>query len=340
MQAIQELESKALAEVEAATSTPQLRDIEVAYLGRNGAYTGLLRQIGSLPPDQKPAFGSALNQAKERLQRRIDDRLTELSSAEGLARAAAEAIDISMPGRRVRTGLPHVLTQTEERIKRALIGLGFEFNEGPELELVKYNFSALNYPPEHPAMDDQDTFYVDDERVMRTQCTAIQGRTFESKKPPLRVFTVGRCFRNEAVDRTHGHTFQQVDAFMIDEGIGMHHLKGTLGAFARAMFGEDVRVRFRPDFFPFVEPGVDYAISCPFCKGAGCPVCKASGWIELGGAGLIHTNILRAYGIDTERYSGFAFGLGVERIPMMQYRIDDLRLFYDNDLRFLEQFKA
>ena len=189
-------------------------------------------------------------------------------------------------------------------------------------------------------MDDQDTFYIDDERVLRTQCTAIQGRTFETTPPPLRVFTIGRCFRNEAVDRTHGHTFHQVDAFMIDEGIGMQHLKGTLGAFARSMFGPGVRVRFRPDFFPFVEPGVDYAISCPFCSGSGCAVCRHSGWIELGGAGLIHPNILRSYGLDTDRWSGFAFGLGVERIPMMQHKIDDLRLFWDNDLRFLEQFPA
>jgi phenylalanyl-tRNA synthetase alpha chain len=188
-------------------------------------------------------------------------------------------------------------------------------------------------------MDDQDTFWIDDDRLLRTQGTAIQGRVFETTKPPLRAFTVARCFRNEAVDRTHSHTFHQVDAFMIDEGVSMAHLKGTLGQFARAMFGESVKVRFRPDFFPFVEPGVDYAISCPFCGGSGCPVCKHSGWIELGGAGLIHPNILRAYGIDTEKYSGFAFGLGVERIPMMAYGVDDLRHFLDNDLRFLEQFR-
>ena len=340
VETISALEKQAFAEVELASSSAELRELEVKYLGRSGEYTGLLRKVGSLPADQKPVFGKALNEAKERLQLRIDERMRELKSREQQAQAVEEAVDLTMPGRRFRVGLPHVLSQTEDRIKRALIGLGFEFVEGPELESVKYNFTALNYPPDHPAMDDQDTFYVDDERVLRTQCTAIQGRTFEKQKPPLRVFTVGRCFRNEAVDRTHGHTFQQVDAFMIDEGIGMQHLKGTLGAFARAMFGSNVQVRFRPDYFPFVEPGVDYAISCPFCNGEGCAVCKQSGWIELGGAGLIHPNILRSYGFDTEKWSGFAFGLGVERIPMMQYRIDDLRLFYDNDLRFLEQFKA
>lgn len=340
MDAIQELEQAAFAEVDSAQSTAALRELEIKYLGRNGSYTGLLRTLGSMSAEDRPLFGKSLNEAKARLEVRIADRTSFLRVQETEAAATLEAVDLTMPGRKFRTGLPHVLSQTEERIKAALIGLGFEFVEGPELELVKYNFTALNYPPDHPAMDDQDTFYIDDERVLRTQCTAIQGRTYEEKRPPLRVFTVGRCFRNETVDRTHGHTFHQVDAFMIDKGIGMQHLKGTLGAFARAMFGQSVTVRFRPDFFPFVEPGVDYAISCPFCSGKGCAVCKQSGWIELGGAGLIHPNILQSYDIDTEEYSGFAFGLGVERIPMMQYRVDDLRLFYDNDLRFLEQFPA
>ena len=225
----------------------------------------------------------------------------------------------------------HVLEQTTRKIKRVLAGLGFEYQEGPELEEFRYNFDALNYPPDHPAMDDQDTFYINDEWLLRTQCTALQGRIFENRQPPLRVFTVGRTFRNEAVDRTHNHTFHQVDCFMIDENVSLAHLKGTLGAFARAMFGEEVKVRFRPDFFPFVEPGVDYAISTPKLFGGR--------WVELGGAGLIHPNILERYGIDTQRYSGFAFGLGVERIPMMATGVDDLRLFLENDARFLNQFR-
>jgi phenylalanyl-tRNA synthetase alpha chain len=340
MDSIQNLEATAMAEVEAAENTSAVRDLEIRYLGRSGEFTALLRGLGTMDPAERPKFGKELNDAKARLQARVDDRMASLKMVEHAKQAEAEAVDLTMPGRAFNTGLPHVITQAEDRIERALIGLGFEYREGPELELVKYNFGALNYPPEHPAMDDQDTFYVDDDHVLRTQCTAIQGRTFEKQESPLRVFTIGRCFRNEAVDRTHGHTFHQVDAFMIGEGIGMQHLKGTLGAFARAMFGPGVKVRFRPDFFPFVEPGVDYAISCPFCDGDGCAVCKQSGWIELGGAGLIHPNILRAYGLDTDRWSGFAFGLGVERIPMMQHKIDDLRLFWDNDLRFLEQFPA
>jgi phenylalanyl-tRNA synthetase alpha chain len=237
-----------------------------------------------------------------------------------------------MPGRPPRAGHEHVLQQVINKIKRVMGGLGFEYLEGPELEHFKYNFSALNYPPDHPAMDDQDTFYVTDDRLLRTQCTALQGRVFEKRRPPLRIVTIGRCYRNEAVDRTHNHTFHQVDCFMIDEGISMAHLKGTLGLFARAMFGADVKVRFRPDFFPFVEPGVDYAISTPKLFNGR--------WVELGGAGLIHPNILRSHGIDSSRFSGFAFGLGIERIPMMAYGVDDLRMFLENDFRFLEQFKA
>lgn len=340
MEVIKQVEQQAETAIRNATSLKELQEIEHSFLGRNGSLTELLRQIGTIPAEQRPHFGKEVNEAKSRLQNIIQEMTTLLAAADRTRAAKAEAIDITMPGRPQTPGLPHVLYQTEEKIKNSLIGLGFEFVEGPELELVDYNFTALNYPPEHPAMDDQDTFYVDDRQVMRTQCTAIQGRTFEKKKPPLRVFTIGRCFRNEAVDRTHGHTFHQVDAFMVDKGVSMSHLRGTLGAFAQAMFGESVKVRFRPDFFPFVEPGVDFAISCPFCSGNGCAVCKHSGWIELGGAGMVHPNILHRYGIDTEIYTGFAFGLGVERIPMMQYRIDDLRLFYDNDLRFLEQFPA
>ncbi len=334
MESIDIVEKAACAAVASANTSAELREIEVRYLGRNGELTGLLRRVGALPNDQKPLFGKAVNEAKARVQTLIDERAVALSGAEQAARFETEKVDLTMPGRRFRAGLPHVLAQTIERVKSVMIGLGFQYVDGSELESLRYNFSALNYPPDHPAMDDQDTFYIDDERLLRTQCTAIQGRTFESREPPLRVFTIGRCFRNEAVDRTHGHTFMQVDAFMVDEGISMAHLRGTLGAFARAMFGPEMTVRFRPDYFPFVEPGVDFAITNPF-KNRG-----AGDWMEIGGAGLVHPNILEAHGIDTERFSGFAFGLGIERICMTQYGIDDLRLFFDNDLRFLEQFPA
>lgn len=327
---IEGLEREAHSAVEAAQDTKELKELEIRYLGKNGQYTGLLRQIGQLPPEEKPAFGQKVNEAKARLQTVIDERFSLLKRGERAVEFERERIDVTMPGRPMPIGYEHVMQKTMNRIKEVFMGLGFEYFEMPDLESFHYNFDVLNYPPDHPAMDDQDTFYIDDDHLLKTQSTAFQGRVFEQRKPPFRAFTIGRTYRNEAVDRTHGHTFHQVDCFMVDEGVSMAHLKGTLGLFAQAMFGDAAKVRFRPDFFPFVEPGVDYAISTPKLFNGR--------WVELGGAGLIHPNILEAYGIDTEKYSGFAFGLGVERIPMMAYGVDDLRHFLENDLRFLAQF--
>ncbi len=333
MSEVEALKTQALQQIAHTASAADLKMLHSALLGKSGSLSGLLRQLGQIrDPEEKRAFGKAVNDAKAEVEAAVESRLAELRSKELEAELASEQIDVTMPGRRPRVGYEHILQLTTDKIKKVMGGLGFEYLEGPELEDFQYNFSALNYPPDHPAMDDQDTFYVTDDLVLRTQCTALQGRVYELRKPPLRVVTVGRTYRNEAIDRTHNHTFHQVDCFMIDEGVSMAHLKGTLGLFARAMFGPDVRVRFRPDFFPFVEPGVDYAISTPKLFGGR--------WVELGGAGLIHPNILRAYGINPDIYSGFAFGLGVERIPMMAYGVDDLRLFLENDLRFLEQFRS
>ena len=314
----------------AAADSDAVTQVHRKFLGKSGELSGLLKGIGALAPDQRQPFGAAVNGAKVALEAEIEERRARLHAAEQLVQFQKERIDVTLPGQSPTAGRPHVLNLTMRRIQNVLGSLGFVYQEGPELEHFRYNFDALNYPPDHPAMDEQDTFYITDDLLLRTQCTALQGRVFEGQKPPLRVFTVGRTFRNEAVDRTHNHTFHQVDAFMIDEGISMAHLKGTLGAFAREMFGSEVQVRFRPDFFPFVEPGVDYAISTPKLFGGR--------WVELGGAGLIHPNILEAYGIDTDRFSGFAFGLGVERIPMMAAGVDDLRHFFENDRRFLSQF--
>lgn len=330
MTQIELIESEASREIALAKSTSDLRALEIKYLGKQGSLTGLTKSVGSLSKEERPKFGAAVNEAKSRLQGLIDARTSVLKLEELTKQFEADKIDITLPSRRPSAGLEHVLQQTINKIKKTLGSLGFTYIEGPELEEFRYNFDALNYPPNHPAMDDQDTFYVTDDLLLRTQCTAVQGRVYEKVNPPFRFFTVGRTFRNEAVDRTHGHTFHQVDAFMVDEGISMAHLKGTLRAFASDMFGEGAQVRFRPDYFPFVEPGVDYSISTPKLFDGK--------WVELGGAGLIHPNILEKYGIDTDRYSGFAFGLGVERIPMMAYGIDDLRYFFENDIRFLEQF--
>ncbi len=330
MDPIEALERQASEAVAAAATTAELRDLEIKYLGKNGELTGLMRGIGKLAPAERPKFGQAVNQAKARVAAVLEARTSEVTAEERAEQFERERIDVTMPARAPRAGLEHVLQRTFNHVKRTLGALGFEYLESPEAEEFKYNFAALNYPPDHPAMDEQDTFYMTDDLLLRTQTTALQGHVFENRKPPLRIFTIGRTFRNETVDRTHGHTFHQVDCFMVDEGVSMAHLKGTLAAFTQAMFGDEVQVRFRPDFFPFVEPGVDYAISTPKLFGGR--------WLELGGAGLVHPNILEAYGIDSEKYSGFAFGLGIERIPMMAFGIDDLRYFMENDLRFLEQF--
>ena len=326
MDELDELLEQALREVREAASTAEIASIETRCLGSKGVLQAQLRRIGSLPREERPAFGARVNAAKARLAAEISERREALAAQEIAQRLERERIDVTLPGHPVPAGSEHPLSQTESRIKAALIGLGFEFAEGPELEDYAHNFAALNYPPEHPAFDEQMTFYVDDERLLRTQTTAIQGRLMARRPPPFRYATVGRCFRYEAVDATHHHTFHQVDAFMVDRGIGMADLKGVLRQFASTMFGEEVTVRFRPDFFPFVEPGVDYAI---LWQGR---------WLELGGAGLIHPNILEAHGIDSEAYSGFAFGLGVERIHMIQNGVADLRLYLDNDFRFLSRF--
>ncbi len=326
MEELTRLADEAAAEVTAAESTQAVAAIEARYLGGKGSLQALLRTIGALPADERPRFGAAVNAARARLEAAIAERKETLARLERETELASEALDVSLPGVPIPRGRYHPLTATARRITAALAGLGFEFVDGPELEDYEHNFAALNYPEEHPAFDEQMTFYIDDQRLMRTQTTALQGRVMCDRTPPFRIATIGRCFRYEAVDATHHHTFHQVDVFMVDEGVSLSHLKGTLKRFASEMFGGDVQVRFRPDYFPFVEPGVDYAV---FWRGR---------WLELGGAGLIHPNILEAHGIDSERYSGFAFGLGVERIHMIRHGVNDLRHYLENDLRFLSQF--
>jgi phenylalanyl-tRNA synthetase alpha chain len=328
MDELERLLQQAETETDAAVSTAALAQIETKYLGSKGSLQAQLRSIGALPKEERPAFGARVNAAKQTLTGRMEARRAELARAETDARLCEETLDITLPGRALPAGRRHPLTQTVNRIKEVLGGLGFEFVDGPELEDYAFNFAALNYPEDHPAFDEQMTFYVDDTRLLRTQTTALQGRMMglKGRRPPFRFATTGRCFRYEAVDATHHHTFHQVDAFMADEGISMADLKGVLKQFVGQMFGGDVEVRFRPDFFPFVEPGVDYSV---YWQGR---------WLELGGAGLIHPNILEAYGIDSERFSGFAFGLGIERIHMIQNGVNDLRLYLENDLRFLKQF--
>ncbi len=331
------LKNQAQEAIASAESSAALDEINTKYLGRKGEVTLQLRKIGSLAPEERKDFGAAVNRIKEELTGQIEERREALASGEMDAKLADEAIDVTLPGRLFNTGGEHIMVRTFEKIKEIFIGLGYEVVESPEVEHYKYNFEALNYPEEHPAMDEQMSFYITDDMLLRTQTTAYQHRVMAGKKPPMRYTTIGKCYRYEAVDATHGHTFHQVDCFAVDENISMSDLKGTLQHFAEEMFGEGVGVRFRPDFFPFVEPGAEIAITCVICGGSGCNVCKYTGYLELGGAGMIHPNVLDSIGIDSEKYSGFAFGLGIERMPMLVHGIGDLRLFMENDLRFLRQ---
>lgn len=323
---IQSIVDAATFEIRAARSTSDLAAVETKYLGRKGSVNELRKTIGTLSAEERPEFGARINEAASVLNRLIVSVSSQLQSGELASRLENERIDVTLPGRHFPQGGLHPLTRTSDRIKSVLSGMGFEFVDGPELEDYAFNFAALNYPEDHPAMDEQSSFFVTDSKLLRTQTTALQGRMMSERRPPFRFASIGRCFRYEAVDATHHHTFHQIDVFMVDEKISMADLKGTLATFTRAMFGAETLVRFRPDFFPFVEPGVDYAIRW---KGR---------WLELGGAGMIHPNILRAYGINTDKYSGFAFGLGVERAHMIETGVDDLRLYLENDLRFLRQF--
>ncbi len=309
-----------------ASSLEAIAQVDTEYLGRKGKLTGLLRLIGSLPNEEKPEFGAAVNAAKASLEVVIAEKRNALASGERAKRLAADAVDVTLPGTRRPLGRQHIMTRTIDRVKSVLIGMGYEFVDSPDIEHYHYNFETLNYPPDHPAFDEQMSFYIDDTHLLRTQTTAFQAHVMEHQKPPIRSAIVGKCYRYEAVDATHSHTFHQVDILAVDRGLTLADLKGTFAEFARQIFGDDVIVRFRPDYFPFVEPGVEMAIKW------------GDRWLELGGAGMVHPNILESMGIDSEEFTGFAWGCGIERMPMLAHGIDDLRLFTENDLRFLRQF--
>lgn len=323
---LEELKAEGAQRINSARATNELEQLETEYLGRKGKITQLLRTIGELPAEERPGFGARVNQVKVELTRLIESRKQALTETEAAGKLREEALDITLPGRFYKIGRPHILTETMREIKRIFIGLGYQFVETPEIESYHYNFESLNYPEEHPAMDEQMSFYITDDKLMRTQTTAFQARVMRGQAPPFRAATLGKCYRYEAVDATHSHTFHQVDCFAVDERITMADLKGSLYQFFKEMYGPDVKMRFRPDFFPFVEPGAEVAINL-----------GGDRWLETGGAGMIHPNVLRFCGVDPEKYSGFAFGLGIDRMPMIKHGIGDLRLFLENDLRFLRQ---
>lgn len=336
---IDALEARSLAAVADLRSEADVERLRIEVLGRKGALTGILRGLKDVPADERPAIGERANAAKRAIEERLDEVLAGLRSAAESARLASEVVDVTLPARGWPRGRRHPLLQTMEEAIDIFERMGFEVVESPELEDDEHNFEALNFPPDHPARDMQDTFLLEDGRLLRTHCTPSQVHVMRSRKPPLAVITPGATYRRDDLDLTHAPMFHQIDCFLVDRQVSFADLKGFLTEFLTAFFG-DVAVRFRASFFPFVEPGAEVDIGCALCRGGdtGCRVCRGEGWLEILGAGMIHPNVLRAVGYDPGEVSGFAFGLGVERLAMLRHAIDDIRLFTENDLRFLRQF--
>ena len=330
------------AEVEKAInsidSISALENIRIEYLGKKGKLTSVLRGMGALAAEERPIIGQMANEIRTYIEERLENVKKVILEQEQQEKLKKEVNDISMPGRRRARGKKHPLTQVLDELIDIFIGMGFEIAEGPEVELDYYNFEALNIPKNHPARDTQDTFYINENILLRTQTSPVQIRVMENTRPPIRIIAPGRVYRSDAVDATHSPVFHQIEGLVVDKNVTMGDLKGTLEVFVKRLYGEDVKVRFRPHHFPFTEPSAEVDISCFSCGGTGCRICKDEGWIEILGAGMVHPKVLKICGIDPEEYSGFAFGIGLERIVMRRFDIDDLRLFFENDMRFLKQF--
>ena len=321
-----------------AADMDALENIRIKYMGKKGELTAVLKGMGKLSKEERPVIGALANEIRQKLESEIEAKNSAIAAAMEEKRLAEETIDVTMPGKRNREGKLHPLTQVMDEIKRIFMGMGFSIAEGPEVEYDYYNFEALNIPKNHPARDTQDTFYIEDNIVLRTQTSPMQIRVMEKTKPPIRVIAPGKVYRSDTVDATHSPVFHQIEGLVVDKGVTMADLKGTLEMFVKTLYGENTRARFRPHHFPFTEPSAEMDISCWSCGGKGCGVCKGEGWIEVLGCGMVHPKVLANCGIDPEVYSGFAFGIGLERIAMGKYDINDLRLFFENDLRFLSQF--
>ena len=332
-----EIREAALKSIDDATDAT-LEQIKVRYLGKKGELTAVLRGMGSLTPEERPKIGQLANEIRESIEAAIAKKVQEAQAKALERKLKAEKVDVTMPGTALPAGHIHPLTKVRRDLEDIFIGMGFQVVEGPEVELDYYNFQALNIPENHPARDTQDTFYITDKILLRSQTSPVQVRTMEHMKPPIRIISPGRVYRSDALDSTHSPLFHQLEGLVVDKGITMGDLKGTLETFAKKMFGENTRIRFRPHHFPFTEPSAEVDASCFVCGGKGCRLCKGEGWIEILGAGMVHPFVLSNCGIDPEEYSGFAFGLGIERITMISRGIDDIRLFYENDQRFLDQF--
>jgi phenylalanyl-tRNA synthetase alpha chain len=326
-----------LSEIEAVTDLAGLQQLRTKYTGKKGLLTSKLKSLSSIPPDERPLYGKNLNEVKEFIEETLKEREMLLKENEKERRLLSERIDITLPGRALLAGRKHPINQVLSEIKDIFVSMGFGIEDGPEIELDHYNFEALNIPKDHPARDMQDTFYISEDVVLRTHTSPVQVRVMEKRKPPLKIIAPGKVYRCDA-DVSHTAMFHQVEGLMVDADISFSDLKGVLELFIQSFFGKDTPVRFRPSYFPFTEPSAEVDIGCIFCKGKGCRICKTTGWLEVLGSGLVNPKVFEMAGYDPEQYSGFAFGMGVERLTMLKYSVDDIRMFYENDLRFLGQF--
>lgn len=337
-QALEQIRNQALSAIAQAENSRAVDDIRVKFLGKKGELTSILKQMGKLSAEERPVIGQLANQIRGELEQAIAAAQQKMKEKQLQMQIQAETLDVTMPGKKFDLGKKHPLTLVMDEIKEIFLGMGFDVVDGPEVELDYYNFEALNIPKNHPARDTQDTFYITENTLLRTQTSPVQIRTMEQRKPPIRVISPGRVYRSDALDATHSPVFHQIEGLVVDKNITMSDLKGTLELFIKKLYGEDSVVRFRPHHFPFTEPSAETDVMCFACHGKGCRLCKGEGWIEILGAGMVHPKVLENCGIDPEEYSGFAFGMGLERVVMRRFGIDDIRLFFENDKRFLEQF--
>lgn len=335
---LEEIRQKAAETIESCRELKELDAARVQFLGKKGQLTAILKQMGKLSAEERPVIGQLANEVRQAIDQKLTEKTNQLKEKQLNEKLAAETIDVTMPGKNMHIGHVHPLTAVLNELKDIFLGMGFQIAEGPEVETDYYNFEALNMPKDHPARDTQDTFYINDNILLRTQTSPVQIRVMENTKPPIRVIAPGRVYRSDAVDATHSPLFHQIEGLVVDKGITMAHLKGTLEMFAKRLYGEDTQIRLRPHHFPFTEPSCEIDVSCFKCHGKGCPMCKGEGWIEILGGGMVHPKVLQNGGVDPNEYSGFAFGVGLERLTMFKYNIDDMRLLYENDLRFLGQF--
>ena len=335
---LEKIKSEALAKIDASDALEKLNEIRVAYLGKKGELTTVLKSMKDVAPEERPKVGQMVNEVRALIEERLEETKTALARKAREEQMKREVIDVTLPAKKANTGHKHPNTIALEEVERIFVGMGYEVVEGPEVEYDLYNFEKLNIPKGHPARDEQDTFYINDSILLRSQTSPVQARVMEKQKPPIRMIAPGRVFRSDEVDATHSPSFHQIEGLVIDKHITFADLKGTLAEFARELFGEDTKVKFRPHHFPFTEPSAEVDVSCFKCGGKGCRFCKGSGWIEILGCGMVHPLVLEMCGIDPEEYTGFAFGVGLERIALLKYEIDDMRLLYENDIRFLKQF--